>query len=207
MLSPEPSNEPVLREIPRWLLRHICKPEGGRLVGKWKHGRWETTNWNNRHLPSRYAGDYTPISRGFVPARDIDHISHLDLNDYRLWAEVRWPMLDSLSRLIMARCRWCHERFPIREFAQVKRVHKDHCNFTHNLREIFAICLEIGNCLGCGKPTREQRWGVPICSPDCRQRWMFATDHSEPLAKAVIRARCQNKIKENLRIIHATFSD
>jgi len=176
-------------------LRHICKPEGGRIVGNWKHGWWETNDWNRRHTPSRYMGPYAPV--GFVPARDIEQIAHLDTNDYRLWAEVRWPMQDSMSRLIMARCRWCHERFPIREFKQIKVVHKEHCNFTHNLREVFALALEIGNCLGCCKKTREQRWGVPICSPACRSRWMFATDNGEALGRAIIRARVQNRVKEN----------
>ena len=235
--QPEPSKvlsvelnagDQIVTDLPRWLVRHICKPENRRLAGKFKPGYFTQYNssyahsdswmrgssrvWNeqrrcwedapDRRLPVHYHGTHADRPD---PVRAL--IAHLDQNDYRLWAEVRWPMRESMSNLIMARCRWCHERFPLREFAQVKKTHKLTCNFTHNLREVFTICLQMGQCVACARHTRKQRWGLPLCDVNCQRTWMFATDHSDQLAHAVIKARLAKKITENLRIIHAAFED
>lgn len=207
LLNPEPSSDRMIETLPRWLLRHIVKPENHRHVGKkpqfyseYRDGGYYSrgpSHYDQPRICSRIwdykLNKYVDMPRNVVEIRR--ETPHLDTNDYRLWAQVRWPGTD--TQLIMARCRWCHERFPLREFKQVRQTHKETCNFTHNLREVYQILLQKGQCVVCERHTGTTRWGIPLCREECEQTWMFATEHSQRLACAIIDARVAKRIREN----------
>jgi hypothetical protein len=223
MLSPEPSSDRPIESLPRWLLRHIVRPENHRLVGKkpkffpgesyWSRGASHYNAHGSHHAPIRSYSNWDAKLQRFVDkpphsAGKVEEIPHLNMNDYRLWAQVRWPGAQSDSSLIMARCRWCHERFPLREFKQVVKTHKERCHFTYNLREVYGILLQKGQCVVCNVHTKANRWGIPLCGDGCEKAWMYATEHSERLGCAIIDARVAGRIRENTRgVVHASFTD
>lgn len=214
--------ETPIANLPRWLVRHICRPENHKLIGKmpkrwldtfssgYGHGRtFATLPMLPRHthgFPHHHAvvgedrrlpAHYSVTDPAPQPQRMLtDLIAHLDNNDYRLWAEVRQQDPKSGTRLIMARCRWCHARFNLKHFeGSARKNHKHTCDYTHNLRAIYDLLLERGQCVQCNRHTREEAWGLPMCSEACRIEWKFSDSTSTTLAVGMVKTRNAGRLK------------
>lgn len=217
-----------IQTLPRWLVSHICRPRTHKLLGK-QPKFWSSTQTHSGygHAPGAYHDSYRGQiyvnGRGFVPlskierdvlpghyrdipitapeppSRKLDQIPHLDNNDYRLWAEVR-EIHDS-SHLIKVRCRWCNERFFLRQWLDhVKTNHKQFCQFTHNLRAVFQILRDKGQCVVCNRHTPHEAWGLPMCNESCVKAWRFAERTSGYMAAAMHNARYNNLLREEPKL-------
>lgn len=201
-----------LSELPRWLVRHICHPENHKLLGKFPStwvGSYSysrgAAGFHTPSIPNRSGMFYTP-GKGWTDKRpdppairqaeSHEPLFHLETNDYRLWSETRRELNGAGGRLIEARCRWCNARISLRTFETVGRKgHKEVCDFTHNLRAVFDILRERGQCVVCNRHTPEETWGLPICCARCKVLWMQSARHTDPMLRAIEKAKLAGTLK------------
>jgi hypothetical protein len=110
-------------------------------------------------------------------ARDKVELGNLPSNCYRFWRgqnDKRWGD---------AFCKWCgHRAWTEAERERHKELGRDE---THNccqkLTELYKLLLAGRCCVSCGKPTHQQKWGVPLClaSGNCVENWLYGQPSAE----------------------------
>jgi hypothetical protein len=68
---------------------------------------------------------------------------------------------------------------------ELRDKHKLADGCTKQLVAAYSVLLAAHECVMCGKNTRKNSWGVPLCSPDCIWDWKFETATPERLRKAL----------------------
>ena len=146
----------------RWQLRQMCFPAGC-------------------HQPKRepYKYVYVPPKGIIQPYQSYGSFSGFDWKDRKGNLEndeYRLFMGDISKASVRAQCRICFLSM------YTKEERKTHPKTTGCYKAaIFAytVLLAKGNCVVCGKPTKNKKWGIPLCAGEtidtCIDRWKFYT--------------------------------
>lgn len=112
---------------------------------------------------------------------------NLDTTQYRYWVG------HLLTTSPFAMCRACETSV----YSKTEMIaHKDDRKFwigdsccTVLLNRAYKNLLNKGNCIVCGSNTMGARWGIPMCSAACIQKWKFQTGRSSRLIMELLNAK------------------
>lgn len=146
------------RLVPFPLMWQLVYPRGGRLP---KRKEAEDPRPKASPLPVHYQG------RG-PTLRDLYASGNLEEDEYRYfhgYAVKEGPCKEQ------GICRWCDQA------CYTKNARRNHQSF--NCKHMCDVLCQLlkgnGKCVSCGKVTRIDRWGIPICSSECMMIFKFTT--------------------------------
>lgn len=141
---------------------------------------------DNPYTNTNYGGSY--VNRGNVTAMPPRHAGFMEGNLeetlYKFWigTELRYSLRST--------CRACGE---VVFNSDARKNHKELCKtlYKNNISCWFVLGLihkkleELGWCAVCGRnANHKQKWGIPLCSPECIKIWKFDEKHQYPLIEA-----------------------
>ena len=102
---------------------------------------------------------------------------NLENQDYRFWIGAHDP------KVKFSQCKACC----LDSWSAEQRLEHKAIGCTKILVAAYKLLLRAMLCVICDAETSNTRWGVPICSPGCEERWKFAatTGTCDALDKAV----------------------
>lgn len=173
--------DPTLRR----LLQEVS-PDGTRwpkiMQGKkrWSPPPRRSNDWLK--LPCQQRGKEAPgESKGNLP-----------LGEYRFW---QGSVLE-ISR--WTRCRACRFVVCTVDGVEERKDHTEHFKCSIHLTSAYSWLNQRGECVVCQKKCKGGRWGVPLCSLECQEKWMF-DDPSYPLLFEALAATNDEYMRKRLR--------
>jgi len=163
--------------VPRWFIRDKALCRGTRLLTKPKFippplvrpGIRISTSIPPGSGP--WNGDITkPIP---TVLRDM-----FDPSDFRFWQVVM-----NLNRQVW-RCQ-CRQCGGIVLSNTMRRTHSDTLGCYDQLVEAYKLLQRDKRCVICDNVTTKQKWGVPLCSSTCIEKWCFDIVKPEALGAAL----------------------
>lgn len=99
--------------------------------------------------------------------------------EYRFWVGEKetFPQKGAICRVCRATVISTSGRF----------FHKGEKDCFTVMTQALKILIPRGRCLVCDQTTTKQRWGVPLCSPNCVETWKFDRDRRYIRLGAVVR--------------------
>jgi len=140
--------------LPNWVIATLIRPHGLRLPPRDPH--WEPPKTRKKSLLGKY---YEKRDKDAVTVRD----GNLENAEYEFYAGVDFQSAPS------SHCRCCHHMV---FGAEERKRHKDKdCHAT--LKAAYKLlCIDMA-CVMCDARTLRKKWGVPLCSNECIQKFKF----------------------------------
>lgn len=107
---------------------------------------------------------------------------NLHFSDYRFWQGSEFGVS------MWTRCRACREVICGNTRDVEMKVHSDHYKCSIHLTVAYAYLLRGKLCVVCEKKSSASKWGIPLCSLSCQEKWMFEDPIYPLLFKAVAEA-------------------
>jgi hypothetical protein len=154
--------------LPRWIIFKKCLP-GGRRLGKkpeMEHPSWSAFGRAN-------------AARAVVPniITAAKTLNGWDNWEYRFWA----ADVDEGSA-ILCECRGCGALFG---GSPGRCLHLANFGCAKKLTAAYKLLLKDRRCVICNEKTSKEKWGVPLCSEICLEKWKHEESQPPPLTAAL----------------------
>ena len=109
-----------------------------------------------------------------------DKVCNFEHWEYRFWRVELNSNNTSISNVV---CRCCQE---IMLTKTGRERHKDLTGCYQKLVDAYKLLLADQICVICEASTTQRRWGLPMCSANCEDKWLHEEEQPEALQSALL---------------------
>jgi hypothetical protein len=159
--------------IPRWLIGARTLSGGRRLA---KKPSLPVMGYGMNSLPAIYRRKEGGIVQRFVNAvtgsTQFKDLKDFDKSEFRFWMPDTYK-----EHVLTASCRYCGS---IMTSPRLRTEHHQTHGCTKGLVAAYKLLGRDRKCVVCDTDCRAEKWGVPLCSDTCINKWCY--DVAQPVA-------------------------